>query len=37
MVKSEKPDQIDYQASTDEQKQAYWAKVDECKYNIQIS
>ena len=29
MVKSEKPEQIDYQASTDEQKQAYWAKVDE--------
>ena len=29
IVKSERPEQIDYQASTDEQKQAYWAKVDE--------
>jgi len=29
IVKSERPEQIDYQISTDEQKQAYWAKVDE--------
>ena len=29
ITKSEKPEQIDYQTSTDEQKQAYWAKVED--------
>ena len=29
IVKSERPEQIDYQASTDDQKQKYWNKVDE--------
>jgi len=29
IVKSERPEQIDYQISTDDQKQKYWNKVDE--------
>ncbi len=31
-IVSEKPDEIDFQASTDDQKQKYWNKIDEWDY-----